>query len=170
MFTPICQQSVSKQVLGSRGRKKIYHVLRWMAGREQYWLVCGSSSMSSHVGSIPSSTASLMFLFPPTPLLTEISLCIKRSVMGWETIHVSCQFWFYLVISQIESCFPRKPPPVSLKFFAEIASPILSLSHQKSVITSLLPHTLSRLRRSQNGVGLPSQTKQVWPACIHFLS
>lgn len=114
MFSPTCQQSVSKQVLGSRGRKKIYHALRWMAGQKQYWLVCGSSTMSSHVGSIPLAT-SLMFLFPPTPLLTEISLCIKCSVMGWERIHIFCQFWFYLVISQIESCFPRKPPPVSLK-------------------------------------------------------
>lgn len=156
IFSPICQQSISKQVLGSRERKSIYHILRWKVGQKQYWLACGSSSMSCHVGSIPSATASLMHLFPPSPLLTEISLCIQCSVMGWVRFHISCQCWVYLVISQRESYFPRKPPHVSFKFFAELASPILSLSHQKSVIICLLPHTLSRLRRSQRAAGLSS--------------
>lgn len=55
--------------------------------------------MSCHVGSIPSATASLMFLFPLSPLLTEISLCIQCSVKGWVRFHISCQCWVYLFIS-----------------------------------------------------------------------
>lgn len=170
MFSPICQQSISKQVLGSRERKSIYHALRWMAGQKQYWLACGSSSMSCHVGSIPLATASLMLLFPPSPLLTEISLCIQCSVMGWARFHVSCQYWVYLVISQRESYFPRKPLHMSLKFSAELASPILSLSHQKSVIICLLLHTSNRLRRSQGAVGLPCRSSSGQLASISSAS
>lgn len=100
MFSPICHQSMSKQVFGSRENKSTYHALRWTVGQKQYWLAYGSSSMSCHVGSIPSATASLMFLFPPSPLLTEISLCIQCSVKGWVRFHISCQCWVYLFISQ----------------------------------------------------------------------
>lgn len=139
-------------------------------GQKQYWLAYGSSSMSCHVGSIPSATASLMFLFPLSPLLTEISLCIQCSVKGWVRFHISCQCWVYLFISQKKSYFPRKPPHVSLKFFAELASPVLSLSHQKSVIICLLSHTLSRLRRSQKAVGLPSPSSSGQLASISSAS
>lgn len=41
MFSPICQQSISTQVLGSR-EKSFYHALRWMVGQRQCWLACGS--------------------------------------------------------------------------------------------------------------------------------
>lgn len=153
MFSPICQQSFSTQVPGSRERKSFYHALRWMAGQRQCWSACGSGSMSRHAGAIPPATATLMLLFPPCLLLTEISFCIQCSAVEQVRFHVS---WQYLVMSQRDSYFPRKPPHVSLKCIAELASPILCLCHQESVIIFLFPHTLSRLRRSQKAVGLPS--------------
>jgi len=120
MFSSVCQQSIRKHILGSRERKSIHHALRWMAGREQYWLAWGSSSTSCHVGSIPSATASLMLLFHPSALLTEISLCIQCSVTGWVRFHICCQCWVYVVISQRESYFPRKPPNMSLNSLQDL--------------------------------------------------
>ena len=168
MFSPICQQSISKQVLGSRERKSIYHALRWMAGQQQYWLACGSSSMSCHVGSIPSATASLMLLFPPSPLLTEISLCIQCSVMGWVRFHISCQCWVYLVISQRESYFPRKPP----RELEILCRTCLTNTFLVSPETCYYLLASSRFEQTQerpesSGAAL---SKQLWPACLHFLS
>lgn len=152
MFSPICQQSISTQVLGSREEKSFYQALRWWWGRSSAgWLeaveIChvmsrwSYSSSSSHLDASCSSPPSTDWNFS----LPTMQCCGAGEIPHLLTISD------YL---QRESCFPRKPHHVILKCFAEVASLILCLYHQKSVIASLF--ALSRLRRSQEAVGLPS--------------
>lgn len=138
-------------------------------GQKQYWLAYGSSSMSCHVGSIPSATASLMFLFPLSPLLTEISLCIQCSVKGWVRFHISCQCWVYLFISLKKKLLPKETSPRELEIFCrtcltstflvspEICYYLLAFSHFEQ----------TQEKPESSGSAL---SKQLWPACLHFLS
>lgn len=162
MFSPICQQSISTQVLGSREKKSFYQALRWMDGGTEAMLAWGSGSMSCHVGATPSAAATLVPLVPPCLLLTEISLCIQCSAVEQVRFHIS---WQCLVISQRESCFPRKPHHVILKCFCRTCL-IDTLHVSPQICDYILVSSHFEQAQEQPESSGAALSKQPWPACL----
>lgn len=162
MFSPICQQSISSQVLGSREKKSflpgsevdggVEAMLVWLR-QWQYVMSCWSCSFSNLDAS----------LVPPCLLLNEISLCIQCSAVQQVRFHIS---WQYLLMSQRESHFPRKPRHVIMKCFAGFASLIFCFLVSPDIcdytlVTSQFEQTQEKPESS--GAAL---SKQLWPACL----